>query len=496
MNLKPTKVHTPAKTNSGNDLLSRRSFLKTALGTALAVGLPGFSITRALGAANNAIREFHFSASQARVNLGVGPDFQAWTYNGQIPGPEVRVKQGEIIRVVLKNYLPEETTIHWHGVPVPNAMDGVPGVTQKGVAPGQTFIYEFVAEPAGSYIYHSHANYQLDQGLYGALIIEDNDSSTYDRDYALLLEDWVSRDGGGVAETRRRPPMGMMMGGMMGMNRIARGGQTPLLEPYYDAYAVNGKSYPQAKPLIVRQGDRVKLRLLNPSSSTIYNLRLAGHSLTVTHLDANPVKPLETDVLRIGMGERYDVEFIANNPGNWLLAAQETGFGEGMLRVPLQYKGIGQREPVPPVFHRGLRFASYWDFQALQPSGKMLSKSPARFYSQTLSGGMMGSPYWTINGFVYPNAERLGVRQGDLVRLSYWNHSMMPHPMHLHGHFFKVVNPALPPYLWIQKDTIIVNPMERLEVQFVADNPGSWFHHCHNLYHMEGGMANVLVYRS
>jgi len=108
----------------------------------------------------------------------------------------------------------------------------------------------------------------------------------------------------------------------------------------------------------------------------------------------------------------------------------------------------------------------------------------------------MHSPFWTINGQIYPNVEPLVVRKGEWVRMTYFNRSMMPHPMHLHGHFFKVVNPSLPQERWISKDTIIVEPMERVEIEFYTDNPGNWFHHCHNLYHMEAGMANVVVYLS
>lgn len=470
--------------------------MKTTLGAVVATGLPVFSLPSAFSKPKRQVREFRFFASKAKVNLGVGPDFVAWTYNGQVPGPEIRVREGEIIRVVLKNFLPEGTTIHWHGVPVPNAMDGVPEVTQKAVMPGETFVYEFEARPAGSYIYHSHVNYQLDQGLYGPLVIEPSrQQGLYDREYTLMLEDWVMKDGGGVASTRRRPPMGMMMRGMgRGMGGLGPGAG-PLLEPVYDGYAVNGRVYPEVEPLLVNKGDRVKLRLLNPSSATIYNLRLAGHALTITHVDANPIKPVETDVVRIGMGERYDVEFVANNPGNWLLAAREEGFGEGMLRIPIKYQGVRRKEAVPPTFHRGLRLATYWDFQALYPSDKSGSGSTNRFYPQTLSGGMH-SPFWTINGRVYPDSERLVVHKGERVRIGYWDHSMMPHPMHLHGHFFRVVNPYLPHEQWILKDTIVVDPMQRVEIEFLADNHGNWFHHCHNLYHMEAGMANVVVYES
>ncbi len=475
--------------------INRRTFLKSALGVT-ASGILGILPGQAMGAPPASIREFHFSASRARVRLGSGPEFTAWTYNGQVPGPEIRVKEGETIRVVLKNFLPEGTTIHWHGVPVPNAMDGVPEVTQRPVMPGQTYVYEFEAKPAGSYIYHSHFHYQLDQGLYGPLIIESARSQeSYDREYTLVLEDWVMRDGGGTAPTPRRPSgMGMMMGGRGGRIQGLSPGSGPLLEPIYDGYAVNGRIYPDIPPLIVKKGDRVKLRIVNPSSATIYDLSLAGHPLTVTHMDANPVQPLETDVLRIGMGERVDVEFFANHPGDWLLAARETGFGEGMLRVPVRYQGVSRKEPVPPLFHRRLRFASYWDFRALHPAERK-ARDVERSYLQVLSGGMH-SPFWTINGQVYPRAERLLVRRGETVRIQYGNRSMMPHPMHLHGHFFKIVNPALPRNQWISKDTVIVNPMERVDIEFLADNPGNWFHHCHNLYHMEAGMANVVAYSS
>ncbi|MEJ2102203.1 MAG: multicopper oxidase family protein, partial [Desulfobacterales bacterium] len=305
--------------------ITRRTFLRAGAAALVGASIPvAFSSLVRAGQKKTAT-EFHFSASQAKVNLGAGPDFIAWTYNGRVPGPEIRVKEGEIIRVVLENFLPEGTTIHWHGIPIVNGMDGVPGVTQEVVKPGERFVYEFEARPAGTYLYHSHAKYQLDQGLYGPLIIEPSrPQESYDREFSLVLEDWVMQDGGGVAQTRRRPPMGRgMMGGMMG--GLMHGGRGagfrdgPLLEPVYDGYAVNGRLYPAAAPLEVKKGDRVKLRLMNASSATIYYLQLAGHAFVITHTDGRPIRPIETDVLRIGMGERYDVMFTANNPGHWLL---------------------------------------------------------------------------------------------------------------------------------------------------------------------------------
>jgi len=475
--------------------ISRRAFLKTGAAALMGGAMPDVFSSLVMGEETKSVKEFHFSASAAKINLGAGPEFMAWTYNGQVPGPEIRVKEGEIIRVVLKNYLSEGTTIHWHGIPIVNAMDGVPGVTQQSVKPGETLVYEFEARPAGTFIYHSHVGYQLDPGLYGPLIIEPaRPEESYDREYSLVLEDWVMKDGGGVARTRRRPPMGRgMMGGMMRgrMGLDSPGGS--LLEPVYDGYAVNGRIYPAIKPLAVKKGDRVKLRLMNVSSATIYYLQLAGHRLTITQADGNPIQPIETDVMRIGMGERYDVMFTADNPGYWLLAASEEGFGEGQLQVPVRYEGIRQKEPNLPDFNPRLRMATYANFQSLNPVENGGAVRP-RFYEQILSGGMHSS-FWSINNQLYPDADPLVVRKGETVRLGYLNRSMMPHPMHLHGHFFRVVNPALLQNRWIQKDTLIVEPMQRVDVEFTADNPGRWFHHCHNLYHMEAGMANVVVYQ-
>jgi FtsP/CotA-like multicopper oxidase with cupredoxin domain len=472
--------------------LHRRQFLRTLAGAALGSALAPLMRTVGYAKPTARFKEFQFTASKTQLQLGEGPEFIAWTYNGRVPGPKIRVQEGDMVRVVLKNDLADPTTIHWHGIPLINSMDGVPGITQPAVQPGETFVYEFEARPSGSFLYHSHAGYQLDQGLYGSLVIEPSRTEeSYDREFTLVLEDWVLRDGGGTAAVQRRPPMGGMHG------RMHRGpsfgpAEGPLWEPIYDGYAVNGRVNDAIEALLVQKGDRVKIRLINACSATIFFLRLAGHSLTITHADGNPVRPVETDVVRIGMGERYDVMITADNPGNWFLAAYDSGLGEGRLRIPLLYQGVRRKQPQTPVFHRGLRMADYGDFQALKPTGYRNGEVD-RFFNQSLSGGMHSSA-WSINGQVYPYADPLIVRKGERVRLRYGNHSMMPHPMHLHGHFFRVVNRNLPPERWLLKDTLILDHMQRIDAEFVADNPGRWFHHCHNLYHMEAGMANVIEY--
>jgi multicopper oxidase len=469
--------------------IGRRDFLKYAgiggIATLSKLSPWGF-IERAF---SEEIREYALNASVSTVDLGTGKSFRAWTYNGQVPGPEIRVKEGETIRAVLKNFLPEGTTIHWHGLPVPNTMDGVPFVTQEPVKTGQSFIYEFKATPPGTYLYHSHASYQLDRGLYGPLIVEPKrEERSYDREFVLMLEDWATVDGGGPEASkmgRIRPVMGMM-----GMMRGRFGPGIPLQEPLYDVYAINGRIFGSSAPFKVRKGDRVRLRIINPSASTIYTIRIAGHSLTITHADGRPIVPYEVDALIIGMGERYEVEITANNPGRWQIYNLRDGTPvSGMLLGTVLYDGIRSKSydnDSPGL----IRLNDYYLLEGLPESYIKPVEKVERIFQMTLSGGMM-SPYWTINGRVYPDSDDITVRHGERVRLEYFNMSMMPHPMHLHGHFFEVAGTGLKSGVRVKKDTLIIPPhMGRGVIEFTADNPGVWFHHCHNLYHMEAGMAN------
>jgi FtsP/CotA-like multicopper oxidase with cupredoxin domain len=470
--------------------IGRREFLKYA-GLGGAFLLSRAYPLRALEAAS--VKEIRLTASPSPQDLGNGRQFIAWAYNGRVPGPEIRVKEGETLRVVLENRLPEGTTIHWHGLPVPNKMDGVPYVTQKPVPPGESFVYEFTADTPGTYLYHSHVSYQLDQGLYGSLVVEPGRQERgYDREYVLMLEDWAMVDGGGPEASRMgrvRPSMGM---GMMGGMRIGAGGG-PLPGPAYDAYTINGRVFDALEPFRVRQGDRVRLRILNPSSSTLYTVRVAGHPITITHADGRPVVPRTVDALRIGMGERYDVELLAENPGRWHIYTLRDGSPAGGRPMgTLLYEGITSSAYDTD---RAGRFRVS-DYGYLEGQGETYVKPVGgrvdRVFRMVLSGGMM-SPYWTINGRVYPDSEDIFLKQGEKVRFEYFNRSMMPHPMHLHGQFFELAGTGRSTGERVKKDTLVIWPhMGMGAVEFVAENPGFWFHHCHNIYHMEAGMANVV----
>jgi FtsP/CotA-like multicopper oxidase with cupredoxin domain len=471
-------------------LLNRRDFLKFAgiSGVVLLTDTIPLNILQSAYAQKS--KGINLTGTLTTVDLGNGKPFIAWTYNGKIPGPEIRVKEGERLRVILKNNLPEETTIHWHGLPVPNNMDGVPFITQKPVPTGGTFVYDFEALVPGTYMYHSHAHYQLDRGLYGALIVEPRrEERSYDREYVLLLEDWATIDGGGPEASKRgriQPAMGMM-------SMMSRGSGGPLQEPLYDAYTINGKVFEASKPFKIKKGDRIRFRIVNPSSSTTYTLRIAGHPLTITHADGRPVLPVTVDALRIGMGERYDIELTANNPGRWHIynIRDNTSVG-GWLLGTLLYYGITSTTYNTDNMARAYRISDYSFLEGIDERYVKPVTSVDKVIRMNLSGGMM-SPYWTINGRIYPDSDDISIKQGDRVRLEYFNMSMMAHPMHLHGHFFEVVGTGRVTGVRIKKDTLMIPPhMGRGAVEFIADNPGVWFHHCHNLYHMEAGMANLV----
>jgi FtsP/CotA-like multicopper oxidase with cupredoxin domain len=397
--------------------------------------------------------------------------------------------------VRVTNGLAEPTTIHWHGVEVPVAMDGVPHLSQEPIAPGATFTYEFVAVPAGTRWYHAHFNEVTQQGggLVGALIVEPRQTAEAgqaaspkpDREYTLVTGEWVTATA--PADQPPTPTAGRSggMGGMGGMMGAGAG------RPLFDTFVVNGKAYPHVPPLVVRQGERVRLRLINAGATQTQALALAGHRLTLTHSDGNALaRPLAVEALLLGVGERADAEFVADNPGRWALRGLMPGQAEGGLAVDVDYEGH-EADPVqdfPPDTR--VRLARYADF-----AGPPHPKGPDRTYELTLSGGMMTPDVWTINGRSYPHTSHLNVRPGERVRLKLFNLSMEDHPMHLHGHTFQVVAAGGRPVDGPLKDTLTVRHMEQYEIEFVANNPGVWLFHCHNLAHMAGGLMAEVHYR-
>ncbi len=442
-----------------------------------------------------------FTARPATLDLG-GPKVNSWAYSDQLPGPVLRARAGDLLRVTLDNQLPAPTSIHWHGIALRNDMDGVPAVTQAPIAPGSRFTYEFTVPDPGTYFYHPHVGVQLDRGLYGVLLVDDpNDTGRYDADWTVVLDDWVDGTGrtpddilAGFSATNSGTGMGGMGGGgTAGMGGMGGGGmgetmRSPVLggagDIAYPYYLANGRVPAAPQTFIGKPGQRIRLRLINAGSDTAFRVALGGHRMTVTHSDGFPVVPFTADALIIGMGERFDVEVTLSDGVFPLIAEAEGKTGQAMALIRT---GSG-RPPAATVRVDELHGQVLLGTQLrASEAAQLASKTVDRTYNLLLGGGMTGYR-WTINGKIFAESSPLPITEGQRVRLRFANHTAMFHPMHLHGHTFAVAGGGP------RKDTVIVRPMQSVDVEFDATNPGQWVTHCHNIYHAERGMMVALSY--
>ncbi|OFE17199.1 copper oxidase [Humibacillus sp. DSM 29435] len=436
----------------------------------------------------------------ASIDLG-GLSMATWAYGETVPGPLLRASAGDRLRVAVTNTLTAPTSVHWHGIALRNDMDGVPGITQKPIDPGTGFTYDFTAPEPGTYFYHPHSGVQLDRGLHGVLIIDDpHEPGQYDQEWIVVLDDWIDGTGTTPDEvlknlqtTNGSGGMGGGMGGMGGMggSGIGESMQSPLLggagDIAYPHYLVNGRIPTSPVTLAGKPGQRVRMRVVNAGSDTAFRLALGGHRMTVTHTDGYPVEPAVTDALLIGMGERFDVLVTLADGAFPLVAAAEGKSGQGMAVVRTSPAAAAPAATATPSELTG-RVMLGTDLLAAASSAL-----PDRGVDTThdlVLGGSMAGYRWTLNGKSFPDTDPLEVRQGQRVRLRFRNHTMMFHPMHVHGHTFALTAGGA------RKDTLIVRPMQTVEVDLQADNPGQWATHCHNIYHAEAGMMTTLSYQS
>ena len=438
------------------------------------------------------MHDLAITAAPLTVDLGAGLRVPTWGYGPSVPGSEVRIKAGEVVRARFTNNLPEATTIHWHGISLRNDMDGVPGMTQEVVAPGAGFLYEFTAPDPGTFWFHPHVGLHLDRGLYSPLIVEDPaEPGRYDREYVVVLDDWTDGLGqapeAAMADLRagRGPHAAHQAGGGPHSTALNSAGG----DVSYPLYLANGRISSAPAEFVARRGERIRFRIINAGADTPFRVALGGHPMTVTHADGFPVVPVTVDALMIAMAERYDVTVTVAGDGVYpLVALAEAKADEAMAVVR-----AGQGEVPPPSVRPAElegRLLQLSDLVAAEPV-RLPPGRPDRTYKVSLGGGEAGY-VWTINGKPHGQNKPLDVRQGERVRLDFENTTTMFHPMHLHGHTFQVVNPG--GAAGARKDTAIVRPDEPVSVEFVADNPGQWMVHCHNNYHQEGGMMLTLSY--
>ncbi|MCD1259205.1 multicopper oxidase family protein [Paenibacillus athensensis] len=465
-------------------------------------------------------KEINLTASASNQEIAPGKTLPVWTFNNSVPGPQIRVKQGETIKVNLKNQLQEPVTIHWHGVPVPNAMDGIPGVTQNAVQPGQSFTYEFKADVPGTYWYHSHQDSvnQLDRGLYGSFIVEPKEGTRVDRDYTLVLDEWMSSgemsgmnmSGGNMSEMDHskmnmgnsdskdnKSDMNISAGNMSGMDHSTMNMGHDM--SMYDLYTINGKSGSLVDHLPVKQGDKVRIRLINAGYLS-HQIHLHGHEFKVIATDGQPINNpgiLKDNVVSIAPGERYDIEFVANNPGQWLIEDHGDKAAVKGMKATITYEGApvgsdkaNETEKLTAVDMSRYGQASTANFT--------LGQKYTLEYTMNLNTEMKkGEMVYTINGKTFPETEPINVKEGDTVKVRLVNNSKTDdHPMHLHGHFFQLLSKNGKPLEGspVIKDTLNLKPGEEYVVAFKANNEGNWMFHCHDLHHASAGMVTELKY--
>ncbi|QPG48176.1 MULTISPECIES: multicopper oxidase family protein [unclassified Rhodococcus (in: high G+C Gram-positive bacteria)] len=507
--------------------MSRRMFLLGASAAAGAMALggpvgcartgvagspvgPGAEAVRRLEAqrrtAGQAVVAAQVTARPVQVDLG-GTVVSTWGYGDTLPGPLLRARAGDLLQVRVDNRLEADTSIHFHGIAMSNDMDGVPGLTQEPIVAGESFTYEFTAPHPGTYFYHSHTGLQLDRGLYGVVVIDDPaEPGGYDDEWVVVLDDWVdgtgrtpddvARELGMPAPGRPAPRaggMGSMMdhGAMGGMGSMmgAESMRSDLLggagDVNYSYYLLNGRTPVDPVTLTAAPGQRVRIRLVNAASDTAFRVGLGGHAMTVTHSDGFPVSPRNTDAVLIGMGERFDV-LVTLAGGVFPLYAAAEGKPGHAVAVVRTAAGTATTDTRPGELDRRVLLGT-----ALSPAEQV--RLPRRSHDNYLSVDMGGTmvPYrWMLNGATFPDTAPLTVAQGQRVRMRLRNMSAMFHPMHVHGHTFALVDGGA------RKDTVTVRPMQTVEIEFDADNPGQWALHCHNAYHQEAGMMTTLSYRA
>jgi multicopper oxidase len=425
------------------------------------------------------------------VDLG-GVTVRTWTYTGTVPAKEIRVTKAGYLRAVVTNGLPKDTTVHWHGLAIPNAMDGVPVLTQSPIAPGAKFTYEFSVPDAGTYYLHSHVGTQLDRGMYGPVIIEDpDDGKDYDDELVVVLDDWID----GTGTTPDQVLENLQKTGMKPMNMD--GPMTSPTNPLgddggdvvYPYYLINGRTTKDPQVLDYRAGQRIRLRIINAGADTAFRVAVPGADLLLTHADGYPVVPQRTGSVILGMGERVDAIVTIGSSAPLIAAAEGK---EGRALLSLRVAGAPANVDVD-AFVKTLRTSEVLNTATLKPAPEVVlpQRDPDTTLDLRLAGPLDGYK-WPINGKLYdPPNNGLAVAAGRRVRLRFANESMMFHPMHLHGHTFQVVRPGGP---GPRKDTVLVPPMKTVEVDFDTDNPGRWIVHCHNEYHLESGMATFVEY--
>ena len=555
--------------------LSRRSLLVGAGAASAFAALPAWAQGHAThsmkGGAPIRVGFDQVSGDVIDLTIGHGPRTvqgrkgQGIAVNGSVPGPLIRLKEGQNVRLNVTNNLSEDTSIHWHGLLLPFQMDGVPGISFPGIKPGQTFSYEFPIRQSGTYWYHSHSGLQEQQGHYGPLIIDPAgpEPHAYNREFILLLSEFTPLDPHFIMDRLRKGenyfnyqqtswtdeyPLTAADRRMWAEMRMPATDIADVTGSTY-TYLANGRGPKEGLEYIFTPGERVRLRVINGSAQTFFNVRIPGLPMTVIAADGQNVKPVEVDEFQIGTAETYDVIIepqaeaytivaesmdrsgmalatLASRPGDRapippprkppLLDMGDMGMDHGSGGHSMD--GMKMRDPalLPPdvEFGPGIDMVSMMPMDKLGDPGlglrdmdhrvlnyRMLSalepntdtREPSRLLELHLTGNMERY-MWSFDGKMYSAVHDTPIRFAwkERVRVKLVNNTMMAHPIHLHGMFFTLVNGESAAHQ-PRKNIVIVQPGASATFDLTADEPGDWAFHCHLLYHMHGGMMQTVT---
>ena len=414
------------------------------------------------------------------LELAPGKTITTTGYNGTVPGPVLRLREGAPVTINVVNDAGYPDIVHWHGLYLPAMQDGATEEGSPIIPQGQSRIYSFTPKPAGTRWYHSHAMAMTDltrstySGEFGFLIVEPaaGDPGRYDREVLLAARRW---EGSWVSlqDMRKGPP------------------PDNGLEVMYASATLGRRMLGHDEPIRVRQGERVLFRLLNASATMDVSLALPGHRFTVLALDGNPVPtPAAVDVLKLDVAERADVIVEMNNPGVWVFGSTDDDDRNMGMGVIIEYENRqGEPQWTAPA-------KAAWDYAAFART------TPAAAPDETINliiekvlGGRGGYNRWTINGKSWPDTNPLfTVQEGKRYRLVLSNFSGDTHPVHTHRHTFEVTKIGKTPISGLMKDTLSLLRRSTAEIDFIANDPGPTFFHCHHQDHMDEGFAGLITY--
>ncbi|WP_041952179.1 multicopper oxidase domain-containing protein [Spirosoma spitsbergense] len=575
-------------------------------------------------------REYTLTIRKETVSRA-GKNVTGMTVNGGIPGPTLRFTEGDTAVIYVKNELDVETSVHWHGLLVPNFYDGVPYLTTPPIKPGQTQKYTFPLKQSGTYWYHAHTQLQEQRGVFGSIVIEPKEQTlVYDKELVLVLSDWTNQKPMNVLRNLKRGNewYNIRKGTSTPLNRVigrgAFGAQlnfwkqrmesADIADIYYNAFLINGQKtqeYPEFKP-----GERVRLRFINAAASSQFWLTFGGEDPMLVSADGQDVVPVKHNKTFIAIAETYDfivtmppsgkieirgsvqdgsgttAAFLGQGPilpapnvlrpdkiammqqmakmdmrmgapamkfnpdeeepqqlmDNWgmkmgnkkgmggmagmhhkkemdmssnpmsadttnhaamdhsmmdhtkagasmdnMPMKMDSGKSEGMSGMKMDMGSMKEGTSMPGMEMPGMNMFAQYNYDYLKSPGKT-TLDPNKSVRKILLNltGNMWRYIWSMNGVPLSEADKISIKQGEVVRITFNNLTMMHHPMHLHGHFFRVINKngAYSPL----KHTVNVPPMQKVTIEFDANEYGGWFLHCHVLYHLVGGMARVVSY--